>query len=638
MTNIMPDEAPLLELETMIGFGGDVKQGLMVHPDKQFIIYPVGCTVVIEDIGSKSQEFFNGHTNNVSCITVSRSGKYVASGQVTHPGFKADMYLWDFYERRAVWHFKPMHHNKVEALAISPSDKYLVSLGGQDDGSICVWNISTGDAICGAPAQVMSAGCTRTIAYFNHSDEKFVTGGDNTLRVWDLDVGARKVKPTEVNVGQIKRNINCIEVDSEDAFFYCGTTTGDIMMVNTKSNNFQKHGPTKERFSLGVTALCLLKTGDFLVGSGCGDVQIINEKFKPTTKKQKVEGAVSSIALRGSGHQFFVGTSKCNIYRFDFAEFTQKLITTCHHHMVNDIVFPHNSSDLVVTCSSEDIRIWNTNDCKELLRIVQPNKTCNALAIMKDGGSIITGWDDGKIRAFSPESGSLLYIVEHSYGASTTALATTSDNRHIISGTNLGHVVVWDVPDPLYLRTLKKGSAVNVTKHDLLKEHKAQVTCIKINMTDTECVTSSIDGSCIIWDLLGLKRKMMIRVNTLFQYTCYGPDDYHIITTGTDRKIGYWEISDGSMIREVEGSLSGSVNCMDISGHTFVSGGDDKLVKLWNYDQGTVQYIGKGHSAAITGVKIAPCGPYDSKPRFIISVSKDGAILKWRFPDMNVDY
>ena len=114
----------------------------------------------------------------------------------------------------------------------------------------------------------------------------------------------------------------------------------------------------------------------------------------------------------------------------------------------------------------------------------------------------ISGWDDGKIRAFSPESGSLLYIVEHSYGASTTALATTTDNKRIVSGTNLGHVVVWDVPDPMYLRTLKKGSTVNVTKHDLLKEHKAQVTCIKINMTDTECVTSSIDGSCIIWDLL----------------------------------------------------------------------------------------------------------------------------------------
>ena len=59
--------------------------------------------------------------------------------------------------------------------------------------------------------------------------------------------------------------------------------------------------------------------------------------------------------------------------------------------LIFKLLFPSNSSDLVVTCSSEDIRIWNTNDCKELLRIVQPNKTCNALAIMKDGGSIITG-------------------------------------------------------------------------------------------------------------------------------------------------------------------------------------------------------------------------------------------------------
>jgi WD40 repeat protein len=72
----------------------------------------------------------------------------------------------------------------------------------------------------------------------------------------------------------------------------------------------------------------------------------------------------------------------------------------------------------------------------------------------------------------------------------------------------------------------------------------------------------------------------MIRVNTLFQYACYGPDDIQIVTTGTDRKIGYWETHDGSMIREIEGSVSGSVNCMDISGQIFVSGGDDKLVKV----------------------------------------------------------
>lgn len=57
---------------------------------------------------------------------------------------------------------------------------------------------------------------------------------------------------------------------------------------------------------------------------------------------------------------------------------------------------------------------------------------------------------------------------------------------------------------------------------------------------------------------------------------------FQIITAGTDRKIAYWEIYDGSQIRDVDGSMSGSINGMDVSpdGETMVTGGDDKLVKV----------------------------------------------------------
>lgn len=77
-------------------------------------------------------------------------------------------------------------------------------------------------------------------------------------------------------------------------------------------------------------------------------------------------------------------------------------------------------------------------------------------------------------------------------------------------------------------------------------------------------------------------RRQMIRVNTLFKYVCYHPMEHQVLTTGTDRKVGYWETYDGSMIRELDGSLSGSVNAIDIStdGTYFVSGGDDKLIKV----------------------------------------------------------
>lgn len=55
-----------------------------------------------------------------------------------------------------------------------------------------------------------------------------------------------------------------------------------------------------------------------------------------------------------------------------------------------------------------------------------------------------------------------------------------------------------------------------------------------------------------------------------------------LLTVGTDRKIGYWEMYDGSQIRELEASRSGSINGLDISadGAIFVTGGDDKIVKV----------------------------------------------------------
>ena len=67
---------------------GTIPSGLQLHPDGAHLIYPVGCTVVIEKVANKQQEFLAGHTSTVSCLTLSRSGNFIASGQCTHMGFK----------------------------------------------------------------------------------------------------------------------------------------------------------------------------------------------------------------------------------------------------------------------------------------------------------------------------------------------------------------------------------------------------------------------------------------------------------------------------------------------------------------------------------------------------------------------
>ncbi len=42
--------------------------------------------------------------------------------------------------------------------------------------------------------------------------------------------------------------------------------------------------------------------------------------------------------------------------------------------------------------------------------------------------------------------------------------------------------------------------------------------------------------------------------------------------------------------------------------------------------EGEVTHVGLGHSASIKRLRIDPSGQY------IVSVSNDGAILRWRFP------
>ena len=68
---------------------GRVSGGLVVHPNKEQLVYPLGCALVQEKIaGKKSQQFLVGDNNNIACVAVSRSGKYVATGLCTHQGYQ----------------------------------------------------------------------------------------------------------------------------------------------------------------------------------------------------------------------------------------------------------------------------------------------------------------------------------------------------------------------------------------------------------------------------------------------------------------------------------------------------------------------------------------------------------------------
>jgi WD40 repeat protein len=58
-------------------------------------------------------------------------------------------------------------------------------------------------------------------------------------------------------------------------------------------------------------------------------------------------------------------------------------------------------------------------------------------------------------------------------------------------------------------------------------------------------------------------------------------------------QVTWWDAYDGQAIRMLEGSGSAQINALatDPAGEVLLSGGSDRLVKLWDYDGGVVSFV-----------------------------------------------
>ncbi|XP_012271661.1 cilia- and flagella-associated protein 52 [Orussus abietinus] len=651
----MPKDIGELDLVGIISFDGATKNGLRLHPDQEHLIYPMGNKVTIKDITSGKQSFLTGHTNLISTLCVSVCGKLVASGQINHLGFKAMVIIWDYESRKMLGSYE-IHKVKVEDLCFSCDGNFLISLGGRDDGNIVIWDVNKNEAICGSFASSETSGNAFTITKTNLRDQCFVTGGENTLKVWRINPESRKVYGMNVKVGKLKRSINCIVINEKDEEALCGTTSGDIIKARLNYYRDKTYmepaqppimvgcyskipkDPKKRKtgegdlYGGGVTNLLLLEDGRVVVGAGDGTVEIVKildaplntstQSVKlPNTPQLKayqaenVRSQVTSMALH-KGEFILIGTVFCEIYQIRLSDFDMRLLVTCHTNTIYDIAFPHNYSEVFATSSKNDIRVWRLETQKELLRISVLNFICTSVCFSFDGGMIISGWNDGLIRAFTPQTGRLIFAIHNAHIKAVSAIVITMDGRRIVSGGCDGQLRIWSIrPDVQRLEVI-------------LKEHRGPITSLHISNSCEEVVSSSTDGTCIIWDIIRCSRKQVLIGNNMYLSARFSPNAVQILTCGTDRKIAYWETLDGSLVREIEGSSVGALNCLDISadGEHFITGSNDSILKVWEYHTADTTHIGLGHAAIITACKFSP----DNK--HIVTVSADGAIMIWRCP------
>jgi WD40 repeat protein len=140
------------------------------------------------------------------------------------------------------------------ATACSPTAG-LFSPGGLDDGTLTIWDVATGKPLFNKGTSNGRGGVASCIAFANQSDTTFVCGGNNTLRVWDINADTGKAVPQDVTTRGIQREITSVTVSDNDKAVYAGTTSGDIMQFDLSQRLLQQVGPERQKFQKGVSVV-----------------------------------------------------------------------------------------------------------------------------------------------------------------------------------------------------------------------------------------------------------------------------------------------------------------------------------------------------------------------------------------------
>jgi len=93
-------------------------------------------------------------------------------------------------------------------------------------------------------------GNSRCVSFLKCDDYKFITAGEYTMRLWTMDpttfvfifliiifccflilVVFQRLSSEDFQFGSFKRVMTCVAVDLRDQRAYCGTTSGDVLMV-----------------------------------------------------------------------------------------------------------------------------------------------------------------------------------------------------------------------------------------------------------------------------------------------------------------------------------------------------------------------------------------------------------------------
>ena len=261
------------------------------------------------------------------------------------------------------------------------------------------------------------------------------------------------------------------------------------------------------------------------------------------------------------------------------------------------------------------VRLWDTSSGKEKPDSALRGHTAeiHAVEYSPDGSRIASGSADKTIRIWNPgtttDSKKLIAILP--YKDAVRTLAFSPDGKILAGGSDDGTIQVWDA-----------GTGDRIYE---FKEHTGSVQAVHFSRTRTELVSASLDGTAILWSLVGEGGKLRAPAqNEAPIYAVkFSPDGNTFATGSANKLIQLWNTGTADHKLTLTGHTD-LVADIDFSsdGSSLASGSPDGMIHLWDIIGERTRIKISGHTGGVKALvytednRIRSCGVgFDGKLR-----------------------
>ncbi|KAK9762152.1 cross-pathway control WD-repeat protein cpc2 [Basidiobolus ranarum] len=205
-----------------------------------------------------------------------------------------------------------------------------------------------------------------------------------------------------------------------------------------------------------------------------------------------------------------------------------------------------------------------------------------------------------------------------------TSIATTPENPDmILSASRDKSIIIWN---------LTRDESNYGVPRKALHGHNHFIQDVAISSDGQFALSASWDKTLRLWDLnTGVTTRRFVGHTGDVLSVAFSADNRQIVSSGRDKSIKLWNTLGECKYNLTENGHSDWVSCVRFSPNpanpVIVSGGWDKLVKVWDLSKCKIRTNHIGHTGYINTVTISPDGS------LCATAGKDGVVMLWDLND-----